>query len=171
MGEGRGYFYYDHHNLEPAFPFGHGLSYTSFAYKSIHVASGPDKWTVSVQIANIGSVAGEEVLQLYVSQDHPSLPRRVKDLRGFARVGPLAPGQDHVHEFSITAADLSYYDDRGLPEEQHGQVDPDTYTVRVGASSRDLRLETKLAITIPMRLNPEASQLRAWQPPAATIVV
>jgi beta-glucosidase len=152
--EARGYPYFDYHKTtigEPAFYFGHGLSYTTFKYSDLSVKSSGDNWIVTVQITNNGARDGEEVVQLYVHQEKPSLTRRVKDLRGFQRV-PINASQSSTLTFTLTPADLAFYDDRGSAEEHHWLVEADTFTIYVGASSNDLRLSAQLKVPNPIKV-------------------
>ena len=119
----------------PAFPFGFGLSYTTYAYNNLQidpVEINPNgTLRVSVDITNKGNITGEEVAQLYVGYDGSRVERPVKELKGFSKVH-LAPGQTQIVNFVLTARQLAYYD------EQQGDwvVEPLTYTVYVGPSSR-----------------------------------
>jgi beta-glucosidase len=119
----------------PAFPFGFGLSYTTFTYKNLQIDRDeirPDEvLKVSVDITNTGGVAGEEVVQLYIGYEGSRVERPVKELKGFSKIG-LAPGQTKRVDFSLTAKQLAYYD------EQQGKwiVEPLTYSVYAGPSSR-----------------------------------
>ncbi|MHC5263525.1 glycoside hydrolase family 3 C-terminal domain-containing protein [Streptomyces sp. UC4497] len=141
-GEGRyvGYRHYDTMDLPVAYPFGHGLSYTTFAYSDLHVEqTGDNAWTVRAMITNTGSHAGAEIVQLYVAFDeaHPTRPRH--ELRGFTKLA-LQPGQSGRAEFHLTGRDLAWYSTR----RGGWRVDPGVFTVELGASSRDIRLSAEL---------------------------
>lgn len=133
-----GYRWYDAKNIEPLFPFGYGLSYTTFGYDDIKVSSpaADGSVTVGFKITNTGSRAGAEVAQLYVSLPSlPDVPEPPRELKGFQRV-ELAPGQSAQVTFVLNARSLSYWDTT-----THGwKVAPGAYTVSAAASSRDLRL-------------------------------
>lgn len=126
---------------EPLFPFGFGLSYTTFEYSDLRVASagaeGTLPLTVRARITNRGTRTGDEVVQLYVRDEVASLSRPVIQLRGFAKV-TLAPGESREVSFPLTAADLAFYglDGRWVTE-------PGSFRLMVGASSRDIRLHTR----------------------------
>ncbi|WP_017584466.1 glycoside hydrolase family 3 C-terminal domain-containing protein [Nocardiopsis valliformis] len=135
-----GYRHFDTLDVPVAYPFGHGLTYTSFTYSDLEVspstAPGEGKaWTVAFTVTNTGERAGQEVAQLYtgVEQDYPTRPRR--ELRGFAKVA-LEPGESARVELPLTGRDLSVWDSR----DQRWSLAAGTYTVSVGASSRDLPL-------------------------------
>ena len=110
-----GYRWTDKQNIKPLFPFGYGLSYTTFeisnprADKREMTADG--KLTVTVDVRNTGSVAGAEVLQLYISDSKSSQPRPVKELKGFKKVS-LAPGETQQVDFTIDRSALSFYDEK-----------------------------------------------------------
>jgi beta-glucosidase len=139
-GEGRGYFYHDRNNLVPLFPFGHGLSYTSFQYSNLRVSPatiGPSGTiTVQVDVQNTGARAGEEVVQLYVADPVASVERRVKDLRGFQRVA-FAPGERKTVTFTLREPDLAFWNDATSA----WLAEAGAFNVLVGASSRDIRLQ------------------------------
>ncbi|MEV0012678.1 glycoside hydrolase family 3 C-terminal domain-containing protein [Streptomyces sp. NPDC047973] len=141
-GEGRyvGYRHYDTLDVPVAYPFGHGLSYTTFAYSDLMVEeTGANAWTVRATVANTGTRFGEEVVQLYVAFDerHPTRPRH--ELRGFAKLA-LAPGSSGQVELSLSGRDLARYS----PQLGDWRVDPGGFSVEVGASSRDIRLRAEL---------------------------
>ncbi len=134
-----GYRYYDFKDVEPLFPFGHGLSYTSFAYSDLQIVAvekeAASAFLISAIVKNIGAFKGDEVVQLYVGPHTQSTSRPPKELKGFIRV-TLAPGAESHVEFQISARDLAFYDVRtGGWKAVAG-----TYTARLGASSRDIRL-------------------------------
>jgi len=137
--EGRGWPYYDKHNLPVLFPFGHGLSYTTFLYSNLQVTPTTVAQTatvnVKVDVHNTGARAGDEAVQLYVADVAASVPRRVKDLRGFLRVS-LAAGEKKTVSFTLKPSDLAYYDDKASKWVAEAGV----FNVMVGSSSRDLRL-------------------------------
>lgn len=132
-----GYRYYDFKDIEPLFPFGHGLSYTSFEYGDLRLpetvkAGAPLE--VQVTVKNTGARAGKEVVQLYLRDVTAALVRPLKELKGFQKV-LLQPGESQVLRFSLAARDLSYYN-----LYKGGWVaEPGTFEVLVGASSRDIR--------------------------------
>lgn len=134
-----GYRWADKHtDKEPLFPFGHGLSYTTFDYGKPRVDAKsmfPDgKVTVSVRVKNTGKRTGQETVQLYVSDKKASLPRPVKELKGFQKV-TLAPGEEKEVHFIVTREALSFFDDR-----KHAWVaEPGTFEALIGASATDIR--------------------------------
>jgi beta-glucosidase len=138
VSDGRGYPFYERYNLNPLFCFGHGLSYTTFQYVNLQIApqSGfpGDTFIVKVDVRNTGLRAGDEVVQLYLRDRASALPRRVKELRGFARV-PLAAGETKTVSFHLVERDFEYYDDR----ESAWVVEPGPFDVLVGSSSQDIR--------------------------------
>ena len=137
-GPYHGYTLFDKEGQEPAFPFGYGLSYTTYAYRKLQVATplvAPDgRVDVTVDVTNTGSRAGEEVVQLYVGFEGAKVERPVKLLRAFAKVA-LAPGETKTVALSVAAKDLAWYD----AGKKAWQIEPMTYSVLVGPSSRAAR--------------------------------
>jgi beta-glucosidase len=143
-----GYRYYDTKNVEPQFPFGFGLSYTAFKYSDLEVTpfiiSGKGRLTgavVSLKVSNTGSRAGAEVVELYVHDGHAKIDRPVRELKGFKRV-ELKPGESQTVGFTLDRAAFSYWS----PETKSWTVDPGTFEIQVGASSRDIRLRAPLEL-------------------------
>lgn len=139
-GEGLlvGYRWYDTKRIEPQFPFGFGLSYTTFAYSGLNLTPGEgtnEIVTARFEIKNTGTVAGAEVAQLYVHERHPALPRPEKELKGFQRVF-LQPGETRTVSIPLPRSAFEYYD----PARKAWTAQPDTFEILVGGSSRDLRL-------------------------------
>jgi beta-glucosidase len=134
-----GYRLMEREGYEPAFPFGFGLSYTKYEYENIqldHEEIGTDgKLSVRVQITNSGDVTGEEVAQLYIGYTDSRVERPLKELKGFSKMH-LAPGESKCVEFALAARDLAYYDE----QRSIWIVEPITYTVYVGPSSRNEEL-------------------------------
>nr|WP_307804736.1 glycoside hydrolase family 3 C-terminal domain-containing protein [Streptomyces sp. VRA16 Mangrove soil] len=142
-GEGLfvGYRHYDARDLDVSFPFGHGLSYTTFDYADLRTAHDSEGFDVTVAVTNTGERAGHEVVQVYVAAPGSRVRRPVRELKGFATVR-LAPGQTRDVTVRITRADLAYFDtaaDAWLVEGLDHRID-------VGASSRDIRLTTTVAV-------------------------
>jgi beta-glucosidase len=132
-------FTYMYVNGPPLFPFGHGLSYTTFGYDALKLSDGAIKadgtLTVSVDVTNTGARAGDEVVQLYAHQLKSSVKVPVAELRGFQRVS-LRPGEKRTVTFTLPGGKLAIWD-----EKTHGfVVEPGAFEVMVGASSGDLRL-------------------------------
>ncbi|HVO58170.1 MAG TPA: glycoside hydrolase family 3 N-terminal domain-containing protein [Dongiaceae bacterium] len=121
---------------EPLFPFGWGLSYTTFKYENLRLSSdhiGPLGSTrVSVDVRNTGSVAGEEVAQLYIRDEVSSVTRPVKELRGFRRIA-IAPGETKTVEFILGPEELSFLD-----RDMKNVVEPGTFKIMAGGNSVDL---------------------------------
>jgi len=130
----------------PLFAFGHGLSYTTFAYSNLAVSApsirAGDPATVTVTVRNSGSRAGTEVVQLYMRHDAPSVTRPVRELRGFQRV-TLQPGESKSVRFTLAPADFALYD-----LDMRRAVEAGTYTLWAGGSS-EATLEARLTITGP----------------------
>jgi beta-glucosidase len=141
-----GYRYFDSRKIAPQFPFGHGLSYTSFAYSNLAVAprdasaAAPDV-EVSVDVRNTGTRAGAEVAQLYVHDEAPKIERPEAELKGFSRI-ELAPGETKRVSFRLDREAFAFYD-----EAVHDwRVAPGRFALRVGASSRDIRLSGEVEL-------------------------
>lgn len=138
----------------PLYPFGHGLSYTTFAYANLKISpeqQGPQgEITVTIDVTNTGKIAGDEVVQLYLRDDYSSVITFEKVLRGFARV-PLAPGETRTLSFILKPADLALYD-----RSNQWTVEPGRFTVMIGASSEDIRAEGSFLITDGSPMTPEA---------------
>jgi beta-glucosidase len=132
-----GYRGFDHRGIAPLFPFGYGLSYTSFHYANLAVA--PDAagtWKVSFDVTNIGTLRGDEVAQVYVSPPVTSrVPRPVRELKGFGRVS-LLPDQTAGVSVVLDRRSFSYFDEK----KGDWVVEPGSYTIEVGSSSRTILL-------------------------------
>ncbi len=119
----------------PAFPFGFGLSYTSFAYRNLQLErteiSPSGTLRAALTVTNTGHRAGDEIVQLYVAAHGSRVERAPKELKAFSRIS-LAPGEERVVEFEVPATDLAYYE-----EAQGWIVEPIGYEVIVGSHSLD----------------------------------
>jgi beta-glucosidase len=139
-GEGLfiGYRYYDARGVPVQFPFGHGLSYTTFAYSKPKVSATTfkdvDGVTVSIDVTNTGSVAGKEVVQVYVHDRQSRLVRPPKELKGFAKV-ELQPGQTKTVSIPLDFRAFAYYD----PAYQQWITEDGEFDILIGASSADIR--------------------------------
>jgi beta-glucosidase len=132
-----GYRYYDKNRVEPLFPFGHGLSYTSFEYSNLKVnKTGPLAYAVSVDVKNTGSVAGQETVQLYVGQKRCSVERPVKELKGFSKV-ELNPGQTRTVVIQLDSRAFEFFH----PQKNQWTFEPGEFEISAAASSRDIRLK------------------------------
>jgi beta-glucosidase len=147
-----GYRYYDKRNIEPLFPFGHGLSYTEFGYSDLKLSStnitDNDQLQVSLTVSNTGKVKGKEVIQLYVADTESSVQRPIKELKAFDKI-ELAPGESKEVSFTLNKRDFSYYSkvyDRWLAESGK-------FEILVGSSSRDIRLKGSLSLSNTEKLN------------------
>jgi beta-glucosidase len=157
-----GYRWHEKNNIKPLFPFGHGLSYTTFKYElyfkttnyAVENSKGTvlslDKmqnlWTdtlieISVDITNTGKVAGAEVAQLYIRDKESSLPRPIKELKGFQKVF-LKAGEKGQARFVVTPEHLKYYDDT----KKEWVLEPGDFELLIGSSSQDIRVTVPFTI-------------------------
>jgi beta-glucosidase len=133
-----GYRWHDTKKIPALFPFGHGLSYTTFSYGKATLSakemSADGSLTITVPITNTGSIEGKETVQLYVHDEKSSLPRPLKELKGFKKVN-IAPGTTVEVDFTLTPDDLKFFDDN-----QHKWIaEPGKFKVLIGSSSTDIR--------------------------------
>lgn len=105
-----GYRWHDKNNVAPMFPFGYGLSYTTFQYSPVRVKRVADGFRLSVTVKNTGKVAGKETVQFYASYPDAKEERVIKDLKGFAKTRLLKPGEEEVVSAVVTVRDLAYWD-------------------------------------------------------------
>jgi beta-glucosidase len=151
-GEGLfvGHRYYEKRKIAPLFPFGFGLSYTTFAYSSLASSAqqiGPDEiLQVSVDITNTGQRAGKEIVQVYVRDQQASLERPDKELKAFAKV-QLEPSERKTVTLSLGRDALAYYDDLA----HEWVAEPGEFEVFVGASSQDIRATATFTLTATSR--------------------
>ena len=134
-----GYRYYNSKGIKTAFPFGFGLSYTSFAYTDLRLSSEQfdGSITAKVTIKNTGNTAGKEVVQLYLSAPGAKLEKPALELKGFAKTGLLTPGKSQILTFKLTPKDLASFD----TAQSAWVIEAGNYTVKIGASSTDIRAE------------------------------
>jgi hypothetical protein len=133
-GVGRGYPYYLYSKIQPLLPFGFGMSYTTFAYSNPVIPANAaigSKIRVSVDVTNSGTVAGDEIVQLYLSQKTPAASRSIKQLRGFARAS-LAPGATKTVTFNLKEWDFAHWNSAA-----GWVVDPGTYEISIAKNSMD----------------------------------
>ncbi len=130
-----GYRYYDKVSMNVLFPFGHGLSYTTFSYSDLKINHKIDEVEVNFKIKNSGKCAGAEVCQLYVGKPVGQVHRAVRELKGFEKVY-LEPGEEREITMILDTRAFSYYS----AGEADWAIEPGSYHISVGSSSRDLRL-------------------------------
>ena len=139
-----GYRHFDKANITPLFPFGYGLSYTTFEYSHPRVPRSIEMGetaAVSVHVKNIGNRDGDEIVELYIRDKKPLIDRAVRELKGFARV-ELKPGEEKVVSIPIDTDSFSYWD----VVHHRWQANPGQYSIEFGASSRDIRASSNLAL-------------------------
>ena len=136
-----GYRYYDTVGAEPQFPFGYGLSYTTFEYADLSVVEDGDGFKGSLTVSNTGSMDGKEVVQVYVRPLAPSVSRPVHELNAFSKVEVRAGGKAEV-EFTLGQDAFSYYD----VHLGDWRVDPGRYLIEVGSDSRHILLSKEITV-------------------------
>lgn len=130
-----GYRYFDTYKVEPQFAFGHGLSYTQFAYSNLQVQSNSGKATVTFTISNTGKTAGAETAQLYVHQQKSLLPRPEKELKAFEKIY-LKPGEKKQVTLNLSTEAFQYFND----VTNNWITEKGSYNILVGGSSKDIKL-------------------------------
>jgi len=153
-----GYRGYDHNHTQPLFPFGYGLSYTTFEYTNLTVTpasdpSGQKLFTVAFDVKNTGSREGAEVAQLYIGAPAGKIERPEKELKGFTRL-ELKPGESQHVELPLNPRAFTYFDVTG----KQWRADAGNYTVRVGRSSADTPLHATATLGKPITASIETSQ-------------
>ncbi|PQZ99000.1 MULTISPECIES: beta-glucosidase [unclassified Paenibacillus] len=140
-----GYRYYDKKELEPLFPFGYGLSYTTFEYADLQVnrteLTDQDEVNVHVRVTNTGDIAGKEIVQLYVRDVESTVIRPVRELKGFAKVA-LEPGESKVVSFTLNKRSFAYYN----VDMKDWHVETGEFEIQVGSSSRDIHVHTRVNV-------------------------
>jgi beta-glucosidase len=140
-----GYRHFDKMGIEPLFPFGHGLSYTQFEYRDVQLGGvsffPEDILSVSLTVINTGDVAGAEVVQLYIAEQQPDDDRPLQSLKGFKKIW-LAPGEVKSLSLELSLVQLNIF----CAQHNAWRPKPGAYTVRLGSSSRDIRLEANFSI-------------------------
>ncbi len=135
-----GYRWFDAKNIEPLFPFGYGLSYTSFEYSKLKLVKGKDAsgplLTIEFQLSNTGKREGMEAAQLYVQDIQSSLPRPLKELKGFKKVS-LKPGAKQIISIPLDRSAFAYYD----PDKKGWVAEAGDFKIMVGSSSRNIHLD------------------------------
>lgn len=134
-----GYRYFDTYKVAPAFAFGHGLSYTTFDFSDLQVEKEADHVVTRVTVTNTGQQAGAEVVQVYVHDQQAAVDRPWQELKGFEKVR-LEPGTSRTVEIRLDPSAFSYFDESAM----QWTLEPGTFTVMVGSSSRDIRLEADI---------------------------
>jgi beta-glucosidase len=137
-----GYRHFDKANIDVSYPFGFGLSYTNFKYSDLQVTKTNDKIDLSVEIENTGSLKGKEIVQIYLSKTDSEIDRPPNELKAFLKTPNLEKGESIRLKFSIPISYLSYWSE----DEKGWKVEPGNYLLKVGASSRDIRLIYKTNI-------------------------
>ncbi len=140
-----GYRWYEKKNIEPLYWFGHGLSYTKFEYSNLEVTKpvidNKDVLGVTITIKNVGQRSGSEIVQLYVHDDHSSVPRPNKELKGFRRV-ELKPGEKKTVTFDLHNLDFAFWN----PVAKQWTAEKGKFTLLVGSSLKDIRLTTDIVL-------------------------
>jgi beta-glucosidase len=154
-----GYRYYDTRKVTPSFPFGFGLSYTTFAYSDLQVNAttikDTDGVTVKVKVKNTGPVPGKEVVQLYLHEQCTKVVRPEKELKAFAKVA-LQPGEESTVSLHLANRDFAYYD----VSIHDWAVNPGKFDLLVGGSSRDLPLKQTIELTATLTRYPRLTRIR-----------
>jgi len=136
-----GYRYFDTKNVEPLFPFGHGLSYTTFAYEDLSITKSQKGAVVTLSVKNTGAVAGAEVVQLYVKDDKASVERPEKELKAFTKIF-LQPGESKQVEFTLNEDAFQYYDEA----KKAWVLESGEFSILIGGSSRNIQVTGNISL-------------------------
>jgi beta-glucosidase len=141
-----GYRWHDTKKIKPLFPFGYGLSYTTFEYSDVETdkkAYTPtDEITVTFSLRNTGSVAGAEVAQLYVSDPKCSVMRPVKELKGFDKI-VLQPGESRQVSITVPVSSLAFYSEK----DKNWVIEPGKFDLLINSSSADKQLSQTITVS------------------------
>jgi len=137
---GRVYDYHDLRGTQEMFPFGHGLSYTSFDYRGLRIRKARGGVAVSFEVRNTGKRRGDEVVQLYIHDEYSGLSRPLRELKAFKRIS-LEPGGKETVEFALAEADFRHLDRRLKPV-----LEPGWFELAAGSSSADIRLKARVSL-------------------------
>ncbi|MEM6632997.1 MAG: fibronectin type III-like domain-contianing protein, partial [Bacteroidota bacterium] len=140
-----GYRHFDKANLGVSYPFGYGLTYAKFEFRDMEVSSENDSLSLSVTIQNIGTLAGKEVAQVYISKQNSAIDRPLQELKAFAKTQLLEPNTSQVLSIRFPSSELQYWNE----ELGNWAFEPGTYHIQVGASSRDIR--QSLTVELPFK--------------------
>ncbi|WP_321435783.1 glycoside hydrolase family 3 N-terminal domain-containing protein [uncultured Bacteroides sp.] len=159
-----GYRYFSTNNKEVSYPFGFGLSYTTFSYSNASVKKTGSEWKVSVKVTNTGKVAGKEVAQVYVKAAPGEIKKPLCELKAFGKTQLLAPGQSETLTMTIKNSDLASFNE----DKSAWVVDAGQYTALIGASVADIRQSVPFSVAKPqitevhnvMKLNSEINRMK-----------
>ena len=159
-----GYRYFSTNNKEVSYPFGFGLSYTTFSYSNASVKKAGNEWKVSVKVTNTGKVAGKEVAQVYVKAAPGEIKKPLCELKAFGKTQLLVPGQSETLTLTIKNSDLASFNE----DKSAWVVDAGQYTALIGASVADIRQAVPFSVAKPqitevhnvMKLNSEINRMK-----------
>jgi beta-glucosidase len=140
-----GYRHYDKANINPAYEFGYGLSYTNFSYSNLKLSTANfnNRITATVDITNTGKLPGKEVAELYISAPGKSMDKPVQELKAFGKTALLQPGKKQTLSFVIDASSLASFDTK----RSVWVAEPGLYTVKIGASSRNIKATSEFTVS------------------------
>jgi beta-glucosidase len=139
-----GYRHFDKAELEVSYPFGYGLSYTDFQYADLEIMQDSGRVNINFKVENTGKLAGKEVVQVYVSKIDSKIDRPVQELKTFYKTKLLAPGNQAEINLQLSSTDFMYWSE----EKSDWELEPGLYEIRVGASSRDIKLSGEVNIEV-----------------------
>jgi beta-glucosidase len=139
-----GYRYYETFKVQPSYEFGYGLSFTTFGYSNLKLSSPTfsEKLVVTMDVQNTGKVAGKEVVELYQSAPAKKLDKPAIELKGFGKTRLLQPGETQTLTFTLEPRSLASFD----PASSSWIAEQGTYTVKIGASSKDIRQQATFVL-------------------------
>lgn len=137
-----GYRHFDKNDLQVSYPFGFGLSYTDFNYQDLKVVMENDMIQVDITVKNIGAIAGKEIVQVYTEKVASGIDRPVQELKAFSKTKELSSGESQTLTLQIPVEELRYWDEKS----NAWSLEKGTYQIKVGASSRDIKVAQEIAL-------------------------